>query len=76
MPVFVVHDPDGNVVGMVRAQQDDAPPVVMSATPGHIVTEIGSPDEVEAVYRETDENGAVEAARVFSMDVKARLMRR
>jgi len=74
MRVFVVHDGDGNVVGMVRAQQDDAPPVAMSGTAGQMVTEVERPDEVEAVYE--DEGRAVEFAQEFRVDLARRLVRR
>ncbi len=76
MRAFVVHDRDGNVVGMVRAQSDEAPPVVMSGTAGQMVTEIERPDDVEAVYTATDENPAVEAAQAFRVEVERRLVKK
>jgi hypothetical protein len=76
MRVFVVHDGEGNVLGMVRAQQDDAPPVLMSGTPGQIVTEVESVDDVESVYSAGDEASAVEAAQEFRVDLGRRIVRR
>ena len=76
MRAFVVHDGDGNVVGMITAQSDEAPPVVMSGTPGQMVTEIERPGDVEAVYTATDETLAVEAAKAFRVEIERRLVRR
>jgi len=73
MRAFVIHDADGNVVGLVRAYQDEAPPVTSG---GGGLRALEFQEEADEVITTADEGDAVARIRALRVDLQRRVVGR
>ena len=69
MRAFAIYRGDGDVVGIVTTESDDAPPVVKTGNPDEIVTEIETSDVALALSGREAENGLLKHCRDFASSV-------
>jgi hypothetical protein len=68
MRAFAIYRGDGDVVGIVTTESDDAPPVVKTGNPDEIVTEIETSDVAVALSGREAETRALEALQGFRLE--------